>query len=122
MKVLKILSKKTKIAVVISYIATIAALTNLFLQNESVRAVIWSAVVIVFALDIWGFIETNAKLMKEKQVLAYEINQLQWSYKEMGRYISRMDIPELADIETRIDNELRDIEIRKGYYSERNKF
>lgn len=122
MRVFNFLSKKTKIAVVISIIATIAAVSNIFLQIEIVRIFIWAAVVIVFALDFLSIAESNIKLIQEKQLLAYELDQLQWSYKEMGRYISRMDIPELADIETRIDNELRDIEIRKGYYSERNKF
>lgn len=119
MKVLKILSKMTKIAVVISFIAIIAAVSNIFLQIQIVRIFIWAAVAIAITLDILAIEEINIKLIQEKQLLAYELDQLQWSYKEMGRYISRMDIPELADIETRIDNELRDIEIKKSWYAER---
>ena len=37
----------------------------------------------------------------------------------MGRYIDHMNLPELDDIDIRIKNELRDIEIKKEDYAER---
>ena len=37
----------------------------------------------------------------------------------MGKYIEHMNLPELEDIDTRISNELNDIEIKKEDYAER---
>lgn len=37
----------------------------------------------------------------------------------MGRYIEHMNLPELDDINTRISNELNDIEIKRELYAEK---
>lgn len=112
------ISTKSKIAISISIIAFIAAVANIFLQNESIRCMIWGAVVIVWAIDYLVIAEENMKMLKELTIANYEILLLKSSYIEMGEYIDRMNIPALADIETRIDNELNDIEIKKKHYAE----
>lgn len=43
---------------------------------------------------------------------------LRWSYEQMGRYVKRMELPELSDIEIRIANELRDISVKQEYVAE----
>jgi FtsH-binding integral membrane protein len=112
------ISKKIKIAIVISIIAFIAAVANIFLQNESLRCMIWGALTIVWAIDYIAIAGENTKRLKELTIANYEILLLKSSYIEMGEYIDRMNIPALADIETRIDNELNDIEIKKAHYVE----
>lgn len=63
------------------------------------------------------FKRIKAKKDKEKQrIKDYEIEELKYSYRLMGKYVKSFDIPELADIETRIENELRDIEVRKKWF------
>lgn len=63
------------------------------------------------------FKRIKAKKDKEKQrIKDYEIEELKYSYRLMGKYVKSFDIPELADIETRIENELRDIEVRKNWF------
>lgn len=59
--------------------------------------------------------EENVKLIKERRAKDYEIESLKWSYRRMGSYINDMHIAELSDIDFRIENELRDIEIRKEH-------
>ena len=55
----------------------------------------------------------------ERDIKDYEIQELRYSYRQMGKYIKRLDIPELEDIEVRIENELQDIEIKKKWFAER---
>lgn len=52
-------------------------------------------------------------LLKSREVL-----DLEWSYREMGRYIDRLKVPELNDLDLRIENELNDIKIRKKNFAE----
>jgi len=112
------ISTKSKIAISISIIAFIAAVANVFLQSENIRYMIWLAVVIVWGIDYLVVAGENTKMFKELTIANYEILLLKSSYIEMGEYIDRMNIPALADIETRIDNELNDIEIKKVHYVE----
>lgn len=63
------------------------------------------------------FKRIKSKKDKEKQrIKDYEIEELKYSYRQMGKYVKSFDIPELADIEIRIENELRDIEVRKKWF------
>lgn len=59
---------------------------------------------------------TSRKDKEKQRIKDYEIEELKYSYRQMGKYVKRFDIPELADIETRIENELRDIEVRKKWF------
>ena len=109
---------KTKIVLTISILAFFIAIANVFINNEIVRIIIWIMCVFVFALTILSDIEDIQRLQKENILKAYEIDCLRWSYRGMGRYIDHMNLPELEDIDTRISNELNDIEIKKEHYAE----
>lgn len=110
---------KTKIGLTISILAFFIAIANVFINNEIVRIIIWAMCVCVFALTILSNIEDIQRLQKENILKAYEIDCLRWSYRGMGRYIDHMNLPELEDIDTRISNELNDIEIKKEDYANR---
>lgn len=110
---------KTKIGLTISILAFFIAIANVFINNEIVRIIIWSMCVFVFALTILSDIEDIQRLQKENILKAYEIDCLRWSYRGMGRYIDHMNLPELEEIDTRISNELNDIEIKKEDYAKR---
>lgn len=110
---------KTKIALVISLIAAICAVINLFLGDENLRIIIWALVICVWAIDYLVICEDVNKDEKENILLRYEVDLLRWSYRGMGRYIDHMNLPELEDIDTRISNELNDIEIKKEDYAKR---
>jgi hypothetical protein len=110
---------KTKIGLTISILALFIAIANVFINNEIVRIIIWVMCVCVFALTILSDIEDIQRLQKENILKAYEIDCLRWSYRGMGRYIDHMNLPELEDIDTRISNELNDIEIKKEDYANR---
>ena len=109
---------KTKIGLTISILAFFIAIANVFINNEIVRIIIWIMCVFVFVLTILSDIEDIQRLQKENILKAYEIDCLRWSYRGMGRYIEHMNLPELEDINTRISNELNDIEIKKEHYAE----
>ena len=110
---------KTKIALVISLIVVFCAVINLFLGNENLRIIIWALVICVWAIDYLVICEDVIKDEKENILLRYEVDLLRWSYRSMGKYIEYQNLPELEDIDTRISNELNDIEIKKEDYAKR---
>lgn len=110
---------KTKIAIVISLIAAICAVINLFVNDENLRIIIWALIICVWAIDYLVICEDINQDEKENILLRYEVDLLRWSYRGMGRYIDHMNLPELEDIDIRISNELNDIEIKKEDYAER---
>ena len=91
----------------------------MFIGNEIVRLMIWTMCIIVFALSGLSNFEDIERLQRENILKAYEIDCLRWSYRGMGRYIDHMNLPELEDIDTRISNELNDIEIKKEDYAQK---
>ena len=110
---------KTKIGLTISILAFFIAIANMFIGNEIVRLMIWTMCFCGLTLANLSSSDDNAKLRKESILQAYEIDLLRWSYRGMGRYIDHMNLPELEDIDTRISNELNDIEIKKEDYAKR---
>lgn len=46
-----------------------------------------------------------------------EVIDLECSYREMGRYISDFKIEELNDLNLRIENEFKDIKVKKEWYA-----
>ena len=56
---------------------------------------------------------SNLYLLKQNEVL-----DLLWSYREMGRYINRFKIPELEDLDLRIENEIQDVKVKKERFAE----
>ena len=110
---------KTKIGLTISKLAFFIAIANVFINNEIVRIIIWIMCICAFALSLCSSYEDIERLQRENILKAYEIDCLRWSYRGMGRYINHMNLPELEDIDTRISNELNDIEIKKEDYAEK---
>lgn len=56
---------------------------------------------------------SNLYLLKQNEVL-----DLLWSYRDMGEYIDQFKIPELHDIDLRIENEIKDVKVKKGRFAE----
>ena len=110
---------KTKIGLTISILSFFIAIANIFIGNEIVRLMIWTMCIIVFALSGLSSVEDIERLQRENILKNYEISCLRWSYRGMGKYIEHMNLPELDDINTRISNELNDIEIKKEDYAQK---
>lgn len=97
---------KTKIAAVISILCIIAAVANIFVNNELMRVIIWSGVIIVFTLDCSAMLENNMKISKE---LFFERHKA-LSYERLLLLVIDMlreDVPAEQIIE-KIDKELEE--------------
>ena len=119
MKIFRKMNIKSKVALILSGIALIVATINIFAPNEIRRTTVWVLVILVWVLDYMIILQQYEKICKKLEVAQYEIGNLKGSYISMGRYIDDMNLPELDDIDIRIKNELRDIEIKKEDYAER---
>ena len=117
MKNFRKMNIKSKMALILSGIALIVATINIFTPNEIRRTTVWVVVIIVWVLDYMVILQHYEEIFKKLEVAQYEIKILEWSYRGMGKYIEHKNLPELDDIDTRISNELRDIEIKKEYYA-----
>jgi hypothetical protein len=119
MKIFRKMNIKSKVALILSGIALIVATINIFAPNEIRRTTVWVVVILVWVLDYMIILQQFEKICKKLEVAQYEIENLKVSYISMGRYIDHMNLPELDDIDIRIRNELRDIEIKKEDYAKR---
>jgi hypothetical protein len=119
MKIFRKMNIKSKVALILSGIALIVATINIFAPNEIRRTTVWVVVILVWVLDYMIILQQYEKICKKLEVAQYEIGNLKGSYISMGRYIDHMNLPELEDIDTRISNELNDIEIKKEDYAKR---
>lgn len=117
----KIANLRTKIALTLSLVAFVTAIVGCFILKSEMRVICWTCLIIVWMIDYWIILEENIKLKKESYLKDYEIIELKYSYRGMGRYIDRLDIEQLKDIELRIKNELRDIECKVDSRKEREK-
>lgn len=115
----KIASLKTKIALLLSLIAFISSIVGLFILKSEMRIICWSCLIVVWAINYWIVLEENVKLGKESYLKDYEIIELKYSYRRMGIYIDSLDFEQLKDIKLMIENELRDIEIKKEHMKEK---
>lgn len=122
MSILEVIKKfdiRAKCALVLSIIAFLIALGNLiFGNNEIVRTIVWIIITIVFVLDYLCLLSRCEELEKYLKIVIYEKKELVYSYKQMGRYIKRLNIDELEDIEQRIENELTDIDVKVMHYAD----
>lgn len=110
----------SNMAIICSVVSFIIAILNLiFFNSEFLRGIVWSLVFIVMVLDFLVLLKMNIREENENFLLNYENNILRYSYIQMGKYIKRLNIPELDDIELRIENELKDIEIKKQWQAEK---
>lgn len=115
----KAASFKSKIALLLSVVAAIAAVIGMFVLKTEMRFVCWACLICVWAINYLVVFEDTVKLRKENYLKDYEIIELRYSYRQMGIYIDSLDIEQLEDIELRIENELRDIEIKKEHFKEK---
>ena len=112
------MNKNLKILGITCIIASVIILiAGLFYVNDISAAVGFDFAALGYILISIGKTREANKLKKEKWILEYEIDQLKWSYIEMGKYIDKFNLPELSDLSWRIENELRDIEIKKNNYA-----
>lgn len=117
----KMASFKSKIAFALSIVAAIAAVVGMFVLKAEMRVICWACLICVWSINYLVIFEDTVKLRKENYLKDYEIIELRYSYRGMGRYIDRLDIEQLKDIDLRIENELRDIECKVNYRKEREK-
>ena len=113
---------KHHVALVFSVTALAVACVNLFLLNNYLRALTWSLLLISIVLNIWGLFRRCDELSDENILLLYEISELQYSYKQMGKYVESLGHDDLYDIDLGIKNELNDIEVRKKWFAENHGF
>lgn len=105
------------ISIAFSIIAMIIAISNLF--GASIPRDIIYLLCMISLICNWAHAMRRYKkysdffLLKQREVL-----DLEWSYREMGRYIEGFHVPELYDLDARIENEFNDIKIRKKNYAE----
>lgn len=107
-----------KIALICSVIAFILAIFNIFEKSEAVRAGIYVFVFFCMIANFMSVCQQRDKFSKLYILKQREVMDLRWSYEQMGRYVKRMELPELSDIEIRIANELRDISVKQEYVAE----
>lgn len=115
---IKMASFKSNIALLLSVVAAIAAVIGMFVLKTEMRFVCWACLICVWAINYLVIVEDTVKLRKENYLKDYEINELKYSYREMGKYIDSLNIEQLEDIKLRIENELRDVEIKKEHMKE----
>ena len=94
--------------------AIMLIIADLIYVNVNIAIVGFDVAAVGYILISIGKTKEVSKLRKEKYLLDYEIDQLKWSYIEMGKYIDKFNLTELSDLSWRIENELKDIEIRKN--------
>lgn len=115
----KMANFKSKIALLLSVAAAIAAVVGMFILKTEMRFICYGCLICVWAINYLVIFEDIVKLRKENNLKDYEIKELKNSYREMGIYIDSLDIEQLEDIKLRIENELRDIEIKKEHFKEK---
>ena len=81
---------------------------------------------IIYVLYLFGLICNWAHVLRQYSkysklylLAKQESLDLLWSYREMGRYIDNLNISELHDLDIRIENEIRDVKVRKEALAER---
>ena len=106
------------VAMIFSLTAMGVAITNLFWPNDYLRSLVWVLLIVSIGLNIIGLLDRCEELIDENLLLAYEISELIYSYKQMGKYVESLEHDDLFDIDLRIENELNDIEVRKKWFAE----
>lgn len=110
----------SNLAVICAVVGFIIAVLNLiFFNSELLRDIVWILIFVVMGLDYLLLLKWHIREQNENLLLRYENIILEDSYIQMGEYIKHLNIPELNDIEFRIQNELRDIEIKKQWQAEK---
>lgn len=101
-----------KIGYIVLILAIIIALIGTYQHNTHVMSRAYWITIIGYIIFIASYWIAEDKMEKDNVLYMLEISELIYSYRQMGEYIKDKDIPELEDIQVRIENELSDIAIR----------
>ena len=93
-------------------------MANLIYGDVNIAIVGFAVAAVGYILISIGKIKEADKHRKEEYILKYEIDELIYSYRQLGKYIKDKNIPELEDIQTRIEYELSDIAIKVKHREE----
>lgn len=106
------------IGFILSVIAVILAILNI-VGKDIPRDIIYVLCLLGLTCN-WAHVLRQYSKYSNLYLLAkQESLDLLWSYREMGRYIDNLNIPELHDLDLRIENEIRDVKVRKEALAER---
>lgn len=117
MKIFKELPLWNKVAIINSVGAVIFCILNLIFRTEELRALLYIFLIICFLANQLAILERSEKYRKCYLFEFKKYDDLLWSYCEMGRYIDGFNIPELADLQQRIEMELLDVEAKQELYA-----
>ena len=105
------------IGLILSVIACILAALNVFwidIPRDFIYLICLVSIICNWAYAFKRYQKySNLYLLEQREVL-----DLLWSYRDMGKYINRFKIPELHDIDLRIENEIMDVKVRKKRLAE----
>ena len=110
----KMASLKSKAAVIISSIASIAAVANFWMHDERVQMIIWACIIVIWGINYVIVIEQNNKLMNEFDDVAYRSLQWKACILRIDARITHGSIPEEEKEKLRryIDEEVRETKKR----------
>ena len=99
------------------YTALAMFILRIFLEKAFLGHLGWIFFVVALILKTFWASKIADKSLNKIILDEYEIDQLRYSYNEMGKYVKNFGFHELSDIDLRIENELRDIEVRKEWFA-----
>ena len=109
-KMLKKSSLLSKIAMIVSILSMIVAISNIFVQSEKLRVIVWCMVIIVLSLDCWSSIKDNFELMNHISVL---VDVYIRSVAALGRVQLEIDHMDLPGEQKKILNDYIDSEVEE---------
>ena len=105
------------VGLIISVIAFILAISNIF-GTDIPRDIIYVLCLLGLTCN-WAHVLRQYSKYSDLYLLAkQESLDLLWSYREMGRYIDKLNISELHDLDLRIENEIQDVKVKKEALAE----
>ena len=116
-KMFKKSSLLSKIAMIVSILSMILAISNIFVQSEKLRVIVWCLVVIVLSLDCWSSVEENFKLLKKHTVLTDAYIRAVAAFGHIEIQIDCMDLPEEVkeQLKDLVESEFEEVKrIREG--------
>lgn len=99
------------------YTALAMFILKIFLGKAFLGHLGWIFFVVALIFKTFWACKIAEKSLNKIILDEYEIDQLRYSYNEMGKYVKEFEFYELSDIDLRIENELRDIEVRKKWFA-----
>ena len=111
-----------KLAIIFSFCACLILCINIFIGNEKLRFVMWAMCILSLTMNFLAISYQEDKWLRYSQLYLYECQLLRRSYIDMVKYIDKLEIPELNDLFSRVENEFEDIEIKKINFAEQNNF